>query len=85
MLKRIGIGMSVAILGLLILFTFDLYGYNHNLSTAGFLQNTSDVSSYCYLVNDSSVEVVTGISVHAISVLMLLGALAETLVFIAGM
>ena len=86
MLKRIGLGMGVAIVGLLVLFVLDLYGYNRLLDTgssAVHLTNLSRVELNCYLVNESS-ENLVGISAHAISAVMLLGALAETLFFIAG-
>ena len=89
MLKRIGIGMGVAILGLLTLFVLDVYGYNKllNIEEIAIIPigaNGSLVEYNCYLVNDSLEEQVN-ISVHAVSAIMLLGALAETLVFIAGM
>lgn len=90
MLTRIGIGMGVAIVGLLVLFVLDVYGYNQLLNVDAIhiiVRNDSSNGSLmdynCYLVNDSLEEQVN-ISVHAISSVMLLGALAETLVFIAG-
>lgn len=91
MLKRIGIGMVVCIVGLLTLFVLDVYGYNQLLIveqvnilpiTSG--SNVSHMAYNCYLVNNS-VEDQVNISVHAISSIMLLGALAEAFVFIAGM
>ena len=89
MLKRIGIGMGVAIVGLLVLFVLDVYGYNQllNVDAVNVITDPSNgslVNYNCYLVNDSAEDQVD-ISVHAITSVILLGALAETLVFIAGM
>lgn len=94
MLRRIGLGMGVAILGLLVLLVLDVYGYKQLLNSelvevvlgsshSSNSSNGSVVELSCYLVN-GSVEEQVGISVHAISSVMLLGALAETLIFIAG-
>lgn len=86
MLRRIGLGMGVAIVGLLVLLVLDVYGYNRLLSsqiTTGDPSNVSYVEFNCFLVNDS-LEQQVDISAHAVSSVMLVGALAETIVFIAG-
>ncbi len=86
MLKRIGLGMCVAIVGLLALFIMDVYGYNRLLNNGSMgvnFTNSSQVELNCFLVNDTT-EHLVNISVHAVSVIMLSGALAETLLFIAG-
>jgi hypothetical protein len=80
MLKRIGLGMGVAIVGLLVLFVTDVYGYNQKLTHH--FSNVSELDN-CYLVNDSLEEDVN-ISAHALSIIMLIAALAEALVFIAS-
>lgn len=83
MLKRIGIGMVVAIAGLLVLLAMDVYGYNQLINNQTALPNVSNMSLSCYLVN-SSIEQQVDINVHVISFVMLLAAVAETLIFIAG-
>lgn len=83
MLRRIGLGLGVAIVGLLVLLVLDAYGYSQLLSTE-FHNATLDVELNCYLVN-ATLEEYVHISAHTISIIMLIGALAEALVFIAGM
>ena len=82
MLRRIGLGLGVAIVGLLVLLVLDAYGYNQLLDTDS-LNVTRHEELNCYLIN-ATLEEYVHISAHAISVIMLIGALAETLVFIAG-
>lgn len=83
MLRRIGLGLGVAILGLLVLFVLDVYGYNQLLSSQIHVSNFSHVEFNCYLVN-ATLEQQVHISAHVISTIMLIGALAEALVFIAS-
>lgn len=87
MQKRIGLGMFVGLVGLLVLLVLDVYGYNRLLNegsvVTNFTSNVSHVQLNCYLVNESKEESLD-ISVHAVSAVMLLGAVAETLLFIAG-
>ena len=98
MLRRVGIGMCVSIAGLLVLLVLDVYGYNQKLYDGGvsnfdsaedyfatsLISNGSNGSEYnCYLVNGSTEQQVD-INVSVISAVILLAALAETLIFIAG-
>ena len=88
MQKRVGLGMCVAIIGLLVLFIMDVYGYNRLQNSgsvaANFTSNFSHIELNCYLVNGSAEENLVDISVHAVSAFMLLGALAQTQLFIGG-
>lgn len=97
MLRRVGIGMCVSIAGLLVLLVLDVYGYHQKLRTSSAEDyfassvisnngsNGSGVVEYsCYLVNGST-EQQLDMNTSVISAVILLAALAETLIFIAGL
>ena len=85
MFRRIGLGMGVAIAGLLLLFIVDVFGYYKLRHTSNLDSNsTAFVENSCYLVNGTTEQQVD-ISVHIMPAPILLAALAETLVFISSM
>lgn len=87
MLKRIGIGMVVGILALLALLALNSHKYNTSTSST-ITSNTINASNgtQCNLLitEDNNMEDQVNISLQYIAIVLLMAALAETLVFIAG-